>query len=82
MAKASDALTVNDRIHHEIYGLGTIAELNAARTTIEFDENGRRKFVTSMVKLERSTVAAPAPPPKKSRARKATPKAAPKTRSK
>lgn len=75
MAKNSDALAVNDRVHHETYGLGTITAVNPSHTTIEFDENGIRKFVTSMVRLERSTVAAPAPPPRKSRAKKPSLKA-------
>lgn len=71
MAKNPDGFAVNERILHGMYGLGTIKEVNTQYTTIEFDENGRRKFLTSLVRLERSSVAAPAPPPRKSRARKA-----------
>lgn len=70
MGKNQDAFAVNERVQHGMYGLGTIKEVNAQYTTIEFDENGRRKFLTSLVRLERSSVAAPAPPPRKSRARK------------
>jgi len=70
LGKNPDAFAVNERIQHGMYGLGTIKEVNALYTTIEFDENGRRKFLTSLVRLERSSVAAPAPPPRKSRARK------------
>ena len=70
MAKNPDGFSVNERILHGMYGLGTIKEVNAQYTTIEFDENGRRKFLTSLVRLERSSVAAPEPPPRKSRARK------------
>ena len=70
MAKNPDLFTVNERIHHGMYGLGTIKEVNQQYTTIEFDENGRRKFLTSIVRLERSSVAAPDPPPRKSRAKK------------
>ena len=76
MAKNSDALAVNDRVNHETYGLGTVTAIDEARTTIQFDDNGSRKFVTSLVRLERSSVAAPAPPPKKSRSKKAAPKPA------
>ncbi len=76
MAKNSEALAVNERVNHEIYGLGTISEIGPARMTIEFDNDGRKKFVTSLVRLERSTVAAPAPPAKRARSRKAAPKAA------
>jgi hypothetical protein len=75
-ARNSEALAVNERVAHATYGLGTIKAVNAARTTIEFDENGCRKFVTSLVQLERSTVAAPIPPSKKkARPRKAALKA-------
>jgi hypothetical protein len=70
LAKNPDQFTVNERIHHGMYGLGTIKEVNQQYTTIEFDENGRRKFLTSIVRLERSSVAAPDPPPRKSRAKK------------
>jgi len=74
VAKNPDEFAVNERVRHEQYGLGTILEVSARTTTIEFDSEGRRKFVTSIVKLERSTEAAPAPPPRKPRAKKATAK--------
>jgi hypothetical protein len=73
VASDSDTFSVNDRINHVTYGLGTISEINHLYTTIEFDENGRRKFVTSMVRLEH-TDEAPPPPPKKKRARSKTTK--------
>jgi hypothetical protein len=75
VAKNSDALAVNERVNHATYGLGTITSVNAAHTTIEFDQNGRRKFVTSLVQLERSSVAAPAPPSKRARSKKTALKA-------
>ncbi len=62
MTKGSEAFAVNDRIKHSVYGLGTISELNAQHTTILFDENGRKKFLTSVVQLERSSTPAPAKP--------------------
>ncbi len=69
MAKNSTGFTTNERVNHSIYGLGTISEVNDLHTVIDFDENGRRKFVTSIVRLERTDILAPAPPPRKSRAR-------------
>jgi hypothetical protein len=74
VAKQSGPLAVNDRVSHPVYGLGTVTEATPTRMTIEFDESGRRKFVTDLVQLERTSVAAPTPPPKKSRAKKAVPK--------
>ena len=67
VAKKAGAFAANDRINHFIYGLGTISEVNERHTTIVFDENGTRKFVTRMVKLEHSNTPAPAKParPKK-----------------
>jgi len=73
MAKTSDSWSVNDRINHHVYGLGTITEVNARHTTIEFDENGTRKFLSDVVKLEKSDTPAPAKPARK-KARKATTK--------
>lgn len=75
MARNSEALAVNERVLHATYGLGVIKAVNSAHTTIQFDENGCRKFVTSMVQLERSTVAALVPPTKRARAKKAPLKA-------
>lgn len=63
MAKNSGStFSANERINHSIYGFGTISEVNDLHTVIEFDQNGRRKFVTSMVQLERTTVPAPVVP--------------------
>ena len=76
MAKSSgSAFSANERINHYIYGLGTISEVNDLHTVIEFDQNGRKKFVTSIVQLERTTVPAPAAPARRSRARTAKAKA-------
>ena len=68
MSKGTETFAVNDRISHSEHGLGKITEVNPRHTTISFDQAGIRKFVTSMVRLERSD--APAPP-KASRARAA-----------
>ncbi len=59
MAKNPNTFSVNERIQHEDYGPGTITEINTLHTTIEFDQGGKRKFMSSMVRLERSDVAAP-----------------------
>lgn len=69
MTKGAESFAVNDRVSHSVYGLGTISELNARHTTILFDENGKKKFVTSLVQLERST--SPAPPKPASSRKKA-----------
>jgi hypothetical protein len=49
-----------DRVLHQQYGAGTLADVNEFHTVIDFDEHGVRKFVTSMVSLERTPI--PAPP--------------------
>lgn len=69
MSKAPLRFEVNERVTHDIYGPGTILEIGGDRTVIDFDLNGRRKFVTSMVRLERTTIMAPARPARKSRAK-------------
>jgi len=70
MAKnSSSAFSANERITHYIYGLGTISEVNDLHTVIEFDQNGRKKFVTSIVQLERTNVPAPAAPARRTRAK-------------
>jgi len=75
-SKPNTPWVINDRVLHQAYGPGTIVEVNLQRTTIEFDTAGRRKFVTSLVQLEKSDVAAPPPPKRASRARAKGPKAA------
>jgi hypothetical protein len=51
--------SVHERVNHHIYGLGTISMTDDSHTIIDFDQNGRKKFVTSMVRLEHSDTAAP-----------------------
>lgn len=77
MAKTTPAFAVNERIIHHIYGRGTISAVNALHTTIEFDKDGRKKFLTSLVRLEPGGDSAPDPPPKRA---KATKKPAPKAK--
>ena len=61
-------LSVSQRVQHEKYGLGVISEADAEYTVIEFDEHGRKKFLTRLVSLQSSDE----PPPKRRRARKKT----------
>ena len=39
-------------IKHEQYGFGIVAESDVERTTIDFDDHGMKKFVTSMWSAE------------------------------
>ena len=59
MAKNSSAFAVNERIQHEEYGPGTITNIGPLHTTIEFDQGVTKKFMNSLVRLERTDVAAP-----------------------
>ena len=59
MAKNSSAFSVNERIQHEEYGPGTITNIGPLHTTIEFDQGVTKKFMNSLVRLEKTDVAAP-----------------------
>ncbi len=48
-----------DRVVHQQYGAGTLTDVNEYHTVIDFDEHGVRKFVTSIVALEKTTIPAP-----------------------
>ncbi|MBI2817573.1 MAG: hypothetical protein HYX72_11595 [Acidobacteria bacterium] len=61
-------------VKHAQYGVGFVTESNSERTTIEFDDHGVKKFVTSMMAVELLAGEAPAKPA--SRRRKKTPSAA------
>ena len=63
--------TPGKRISQPQYGPGTVVESNERHTVIDFDEHGVRKFVTTMVNLESSTVSAPTKA-KRARARRKT----------
>lgn len=67
MAKTGETFAVADRVQHAQYGLGKISGVDSQYTTIEFDEAGVKKFITSIVRLTRSDAPAPAKP---SRARR------------
>ncbi|MGH9313478.1 MAG: hypothetical protein ACRD09_13245 [Vicinamibacterales bacterium] len=57
-----------DRVAQANYGAGTVIDSNARHTVIDFDEHGRRTFVTSLMALEETTEPAPI---RKRRARRA-----------
>ncbi len=42
------ALVEGQTIRHEQYGVGIVTESNNDRTTIDFDDHGVKKFVTSI----------------------------------
>lgn len=60
-----------DRVAQPQYGLGTVVDANDRHIIIEFDEHGRRTFVTAMVSLETSSEPAPARARRTKRAAKA-----------
>jgi hypothetical protein len=72
MTKPRKFFSVEDRIVHFQYGTGTVVAIEPTYTVIDFDQNGRRKFVTTMVQLDPTDTLAPPPPTRKSRAK--TPK--------
>jgi hypothetical protein len=41
-------LTEGQTIKHELYGMGIVMESNSERTTIDFEDYGTKKFVTSL----------------------------------
>ena len=62
MARNPAAFSVNDRVLHSVFGVGTITAMNSLYTTVAFDEGGARKFVATMVRLEHSDAPAPSRP--------------------
>lgn len=45
-------LSTGQQIKHEQYGLGTVTESDAERTAVDFDDHGRKLFVTSLMSAE------------------------------
>ena len=41
-------LSVGQTIKHGQYGVGRVTESNSERTTIDFDDHGVKKFITSI----------------------------------
>jgi hypothetical protein len=62
-----ETFAVDDRVSHAEHGLGKIIEVNSRITTISFDTAGVKKFLTVLMRLERSDSPNP---PKPSRAGK------------
>ena len=60
-------------IRHDQYGIGTVTESNTDRTTIDFDNYGLKKFVTSIWSAE-LIGEAPADRPTRRRGRRKTAK--------
>jgi hypothetical protein len=64
--------TEGQYIKHTQYGNGVITATDADRTTIDFDEHGKKLFVTSLVALEPAI----GTPPKRARSSRRTKKVA------
>lgn len=47
-----EVLLEGQKIKHEQYGEGVVHESDEERTTIDFDEHGTKKFVTSLMTCE------------------------------
>jgi hypothetical protein len=62
-------------VKHANYGIGFVVESNSERTTIEFDDHGKKKFVTSLMVVELMAGEARAKSPTPKRRRKAVPAA-------
>ena len=60
--------STGQQVKHERYGFGTVLNSDDERISIRFDDHGEKKFVRSIVILEKSD--REPPPEKKSRARK------------
>lgn len=60
-------------VRHEQYGIGVVTESNPERTTIDFDNHGVKKFVTSIWTAE-VIGDAPADRPSRRRSRRKTAK--------
>jgi len=39
-------------IRHPLYGLGVITQCDAERTTVDFEDHGVKRFVTSLMSAE------------------------------
>jgi len=45
-------LDAGQTVRHTQYGVGTVTESDSDRTTVEFDDHGMKKFVTSIWSAE------------------------------
>lgn len=66
-------LSEGQYIKHEQYGFGVVTESDPERTTIDFDQHGKKKFVTSLMTAELVGEAPPRPARSRRRKRAAAP---------
>lgn len=52
----------DDRVSHTRFGPGVVIEAEARYTIVDFDEGGARKFLSTLVQLERSDLPLPVKP--------------------
>lgn len=45
-------LSQGQQIKHAVYGLGVVTDSDAERTSIDFDDHGKKLFVTSLMTAE------------------------------
>jgi hypothetical protein len=45
-------LSAGQQIKHQQYGLGVVTESDSERTAIDFDDHGKKLFVTSLMTAE------------------------------
>ena len=74
MTKPGKSFSEKDRVVHQTYGSGTITLIGDSHTIIEFDEHGRRKFVSELLKMEHSDIPAPTRAKRKTSKTPKTPK--------
>ncbi len=60
MPGTTQSFSATQRVEHQQYGHGTIISSDERYTIVQFDQGGRKMFVTAMLQLTRSEVAAPA----------------------
>jgi hypothetical protein len=65
-------LSTGQQIKHQQYGLGIVTESDAERTSIDFNDHGRKLFVTSIMTAELIGDAPVNPVRAKRRSRKST----------
>jgi hypothetical protein len=66
----------DDRVSHTRFGPGVVIDADARYTIIEFDESGVRKFVSTLVRLDRCALPVPVKPAPQRRRRRTTATAA------
>ncbi|MBI1738824.1 MAG: hypothetical protein HYR58_06205 [Acidobacteria bacterium] len=68
------SLGEGQQLKHDTYGLGVVTQSDNERTTIDFDDHGKKLFVTSLMTAE-LIGEAPAVPPRRRRRKVAVRKA-------